>query len=82
MPAAFQDYLKQPDGVTKASPIQAYEAVPSHKRHFCGDQDVQDIPIRIALYSREEIERWSHRQLARKLGHEDLPEIDGPILEG
>jgi hypothetical protein len=76
----FQEYLEQPDASSKRALLRAYEAVPSHKREFCGDMDVQDIPIRMALYGRQEIERWSHRRLARQLGDEDLPEIDVPIL--
>ena len=54
---------------------QAYEAVPAHNRKYLGDMDVKDIPIRMIIYGEDEIENWTHRQLAEKLGMSPLPNI-------
>ena len=57
---------------------QAYEAIPAHNRQYVlglGDMDVKDIPIRMIIYGEDEIENWTHRQVARKLGMRPLPYI-------
>ena len=42
--------------------------------------DVKDVPIRMIIYGKKEIEYWSHRILARKLGQKPLPTIDVPRI--
>ncbi|PQO40218.1 hypothetical protein [Blastopirellula marina] len=66
---AYQEYLDKPTLATKELLRIAYEAVPEHHRMYVGDMDVKDIPIRMVLYGEQEIENWSHRLVARSLGH-------------
>lgn len=77
---AFSDYLANPSQETLAVLRTAYERVPEHHRRYCGDMDSKDIPIRMVLYGRKEIEMWSHRIVAEAQGEEALPDIDVPIL--
>jgi hypothetical protein len=56
---------------------ESYEAVPEHHRRFVlGDIDVKDIPIRMIIYGEDEIEKWSHRLVARQQGMKPLPSIN------
>jgi len=73
----FAEYCEDPTREALERVRAAYEAVPPGLRCFCGDQDVKDIPIRIALYGEQEIERWSHYAYAKSKG-ERLPSIDVP----
>ena len=77
---AFEAYLAAPSRETKAALKTAYEAVPMHSRAYVGDPDSKDIPIRIALYGPQEVERWSHRIAARNAGA-TLPQLDVPHVE-
>ena len=77
---AFEAYIAAPSRDTKAALRSAYEAVPMHSRAYVGDPETKDVPVRIALYGPQEIERWSHRIAARQAGTR-LPELDVPLLE-
>lgn len=74
---AYRRYADDPTQATLEELREAYETVPEHLRMYCGDMDTRDIPIRIALYGEEEIENWSHRQIAKQRG-EPLPGIYVP----
>lgn len=78
---AFQNYLAIQSAENLNALRQKYEAVPDHLRMYCGDMDVKDIPIRMVLYGKGEIEHWSHYQVAKQLG-KDLPSIDIPEPSG
>ena len=72
---AYKLFQEDPTEETREKLRQAYEAVPEHNRMFLGDMDVKDIPIRMIIYGDQEIENWSHRQVARHQGIEPLPSI-------
>lgn len=74
---AFQDYLAEQTADSLERLRRSYEAVPEHLRVYCGDMDTKDIPIRMILYGRDEIENWSHHRIARERGME-LPSIRIP----
>jgi len=74
---AFEEYCADPTRKTREELRKAYESVPRHMRHFCGDQDSKDIPIRMILYGKNQIEHWSHYLVAKHLGQE-LPTIHVP----
>jgi hypothetical protein len=78
---AFQDYLARQSVENLNALRKNYEAVPEHLRMYCGDMDVKDIPIRMILYGKSEIENWSHYQVAKEQG-EVLPSIDIPEPTG
>ena len=75
--AAFRDYLAKQSTETLEKLRQKYEAVPAHLRAYCGDMDVKDVPIKLILYGKDQIESWSHYQVAKQCG-EELPSIDIP----
>lgn len=75
---AYQAYLNEQTDENKEKLKIAYEAVPRYERAFLGDQDVKDIPIRMAIYGEDEIENWSHRKAAKKMGLKKLPTIKLP----
>lgn len=66
----FQKYSENPTKENRAKLKEAYEAVPDHLKIYCGDMDSKDIPIRMALYGNEQIENWSHYQVAKSEGME------------
>ena len=72
---AYKLFQEDPTEEARENLRQAYEAVPKHNRMFLGDMDVKDIPIRMIIYGEQEIENWSHRQVARRQGIEPLPSI-------
>jgi len=74
---AYEHYMAEPSSNAMEALRQKYEAVPEHLRMYCGDMDTKDIPIRMILYGKGEIENWSHYQLAKQLGQE-LPSITIP----
>jgi hypothetical protein len=78
---AYTVYLTTQSAENLDALRQKYEAVPEHLRMYCGDMDVKDIPIRMVLYGKAEIENWSHYQLAKELG-ETLPSIHIPEPPG
>ncbi|CAA6696726.1 MULTISPECIES: hypothetical protein [unclassified Lentimonas] len=75
---AYQAYLSEPTQENKEALRIAYEAVPRYERAYLGDQDVKDIPIRMAIYGEDEIENWSHRKAAKQMGLKKLPFIKLP----
>lgn len=77
--AAFKAFQDSPKTETLEELRIAYESVPEHMRPYCGDMDSKDIPIRIALYGEQEIEKWSHYALAKAEGY-DLPSIKVPKI--
>ena len=79
--SAFRDYLAKRSVENLNALRQKYEAVPEHLRIYCGDMDAKDVPIRMILYGKGEIEHWSHYQVAKQLG-EVLPSIDIPEPPG
>lgn len=74
---AYRAYLEKQTKYALEALRDSYEAVPRHRRMYCGDMDVQDIPIRMILYGKDEIENWVHYQVAKQRGM-DLPTIDIP----
>jgi hypothetical protein len=40
--------------------------------------DTKDVPIRMIIYGKQELENWSHRIVARELGASPLPTISVP----
>jgi len=74
---AYRDYLARQTSETLTSLRQKYEAVPEHLRMYCGDMDEKDIPIRMILYGKDQIQNWSHYQVAKQTG-EKLPSINIP----
>ncbi|MGC4047482.1 MAG: hypothetical protein QM758_27110 [Armatimonas sp.] len=78
---AYGHFMESPSKDGKEVLRVAYEAMPEHKRQFVlGDMDIKDIAIRMILYGQGEIENWSHRQAARRLGVEPLPTITVPEI--
>lgn len=74
--AVLRAYKDAPTEENKARLREAYEAIPSHNRHFIlGDMDLKDLPIRLIVYGPQEIEGWSHRAASRKQ-RMPLPDID------
>ncbi len=74
---AHQAYLADQTIATLDELQRAYDAVPEHLRMYCGDMDTKDIPIRMILYGEEQIEHWSHYQVAKARGM-TLPTIEVP----
>jgi hypothetical protein len=74
-------FMAKPTTANRDALKKAYEAVPEHNRMYLGDMDVKDIPIRMIIYGKQEIESWSHRMVARHQGDEDLPTITVPEIE-
>jgi hypothetical protein len=73
---AYARFQENPTKETRENLRRAYEAMPEHNRRFVlGDMDVKDIPIRMIIYGDDEIEKWSHRQVARQQGIQPLPSI-------
>jgi len=79
--ARYEAFLERPTVANRDALRQAHEAVPEHNRVYLGDMDVRDIPIRMIIYGREEVENWSHRIVAREQGEPKLPTITVPDLE-
>ena len=74
----YDEYVKAPSEARREQLKAAYEAIPEHNRMFVGDMDTKDIPVRMVIYGDQEIERWSHRAVAKKLGYKTLPTIRVP----
>lgn len=75
----FQD---APTEANQQALREAYESVPSHLRMYLGDMDVKDTPIRMAIYGEEELEKWSHRVVAKERGMAPPPSITVPKVKG
>jgi len=77
----YEAFVAEPTRANRDALRQAYEAVPEHNRMYLGDMDVKDVPIRMVIYGKEELENWSHRRVARQQGDTDLPTITVPDVE-
>lgn len=77
---AFEEFKNNPTLTNKDLLREAYERVPEHQQMYLGDMDTRDIEIRMIIYGEEEIENWSHYQIAKKLGDE-LPNIEIPKIK-
>lgn len=77
---AYEDYLEKPTPSHKEALRKAYEQVPEHLRGYVGDMDTRDTAVRMILYGEQEIEGWSHYQVAQARG-EELPSIELPKPE-
>lgn len=73
----YEQYINDPTELLKDQLREAYESIPEHERMYVGDMDVKDIAVRMIIYGEQEIENWSHYQVAKKMG-EELPTIDIP----
>jgi hypothetical protein len=76
--ACYDAFLAAPTVANREALREAYEAVPEHIRTYLGDMDTKDIPIRMIIYGKQELENWSHRIVARELGTSPLPTISVP----
>ncbi|MDO5105257.1 hypothetical protein [Capnocytophaga sp.] len=76
---AFTDFKENPTTANQEKLRLAYEQVPEHQRKYLGDMDTKDTEIRMIIYGKQEIENWSHYQIAKKLG-EPLPNIEIPPI--
>lgn len=75
--AAYRAYLADPTEALREALRSAYNAVPAHHRRYVGDMDTKDVAVRMILYGDQEIEKWSHRIVAR--AHDmELPTITVP----
>jgi hypothetical protein len=74
---AYQDYMADPTTNKQENLKRTYEDVPNHIKKFVGDQDTKDIVVRMIIYGDQEIEKWSHYQLAKQR-NEPLPTITFP----
>lgn len=74
---AYRDYLEDPTNSSRDKLRIAYEQVPNHQKRFVGDMDTKDFAVRMIIYGEQEIEKWSHYQLAKTRG-EKLPTITLP----
>lgn len=71
---AYTQYINDPTLHNKAQLKISYENVPDHQKMYVGDMDTKDVEVRMIIYGEQEIERWSHYQLAKARG-EKLPTI-------
>lgn len=74
---AYQQYINHPTAQNKEQLKISYERVPDHQKMYVGDMDTKDIAVRMIIYGEQEIESWSHYQMA-KLRGEKLPTIKIP----
>lgn len=77
----FEEYTRNPTAALRDKLQEAYEAIPIPQREYIlQDMDTLDIPIRMALYGKEEIEYWPLYRAAQALGKDPppLPEIPQP----
>src|SRR5262245_3153158 len=76
--ACYDAFHVAPTVANREALREAYEAVPEHIRTYLGDMDTKDVPIRMIIYGKQELENWSHRIVARELGDSPLPTISVP----
>lgn len=74
---AHTQYISDPTLSNKERLKICYENVPDHQKMYVGDMDTKDVEVRMIIYGEQEIERWSHYQLAKARG-EKLPTITIP----
>ncbi|MBO2009049.1 hypothetical protein [Hymenobacter negativus] len=73
----YENYLANPTIANVQRLKTSYEHVPDHLRMYVGDMDTKDVAVRMIIYGGQEIENWSHYQVAKSLG-EELPTIAVP----
>lgn len=73
----YETYMANPTAENRTKLKTSYERIPDHQKIYVGDMDTKDIAVRMILYGKNEIENWSHYQLAKQLG-EELPTIKIP----
>ena len=73
----YQQYMDNPTETLKEKLKEAYENIPEHERMYVGDMDVKDTEVRMIIYGEQEIENWSHYQVAKQMG-DKLPSINIP----
>jgi hypothetical protein len=73
----YEEYVEKPSENLKAKLKEAYENIPNHERRYLGNMDVKDTAVRMIIYGKNEIEKWSHYQAAKQMG-EELPTINIP----
>jgi hypothetical protein len=78
--AIYESYMKTPTEALKGELKVAYENVPKHERIYVGDMDIKDTAMRMIIYGEQEIENWSHYQVAKHRG-DKLPTIKIPKPE-
>lgn len=71
---ALQNYNSNPTVENRNKLKISYENVPDHQKMYVGDMDTKDIEVRMIIYGENEIENWSHYQVAKSLG-QTLPTI-------
>lgn len=76
--AEYASYIENPTVARRDALRTAYESVPEHNRMYVGDMDTKDIPVRMIIYGEGEIERWTHRAVARAANLDPLPSITVP----
>lgn len=76
----YKQYIENRTEELKTKLKNAYESIPEHRRAYVGDMDVKDTAVRMIIYGEQEIEKWSHYQVAKKMG-EKLPTIKIPKQE-
>jgi hypothetical protein len=74
---ALETYRQDPTRANRDLLKTAYERIPEHDRPYVGDMDIKDTEVRMILYGEQEIENWSHYQVAKHQGA-DLPTISIP----
>lgn len=72
---AHQNYISNPTVENRKKLKISYENVPDHQKMYVGDMDTKDIEVRMIIYGENEIENWSHYQVAKSLG-KPLPTIE------
>ncbi len=77
---AYESYLEKPTPTHREALRKAYEQVPEHLRRYVGNMDTRDTAVRMILYGEQELEGWSHYQVAQARG-EELPSITLPKPE-
>jgi hypothetical protein len=77
---AYAAYIAKPTVTYQDLLRTAYERVPEHLRAYVGDMDTRDTAVRMIVYGEQEIEGWSHYQVAQARG-EELPTINLPKPE-
>lgn len=76
----FKEFKNNPTKENQSKLKKAYEKVPEHQRMYLGDMDTRDTEIRMIIYGKQEIEDWSHYQIAKKMG-DPLPNIQIPEIK-
>ena len=73
----LESYRSNPSVENKNKLKMSYENIPDHQRMYVGDMDTKDVEVRMIIYGENEIENWSHYQVAKSLG-DSLPSIQIP----